>query len=186
MTTAIILSGSGAAVAVIGSLIAVSGLIATHDANADKTIATIVRERAANYRQRVVRRVRRWLRKPANVVVMAGTAQAGASMGTPTLRIGWQPLDPSLPVPKAIEELDRRLRDVVERYQVGDDRLSADLQVVRRDLAKLRDDVAAVDTTMVARIRRAAIQGLLREAIGLALVVLGTAMQSAGAFLSAR
>jgi hypothetical protein len=119
-------------------------------------------------------------------VELRGSAQAGTSvMGTPTLRVSWQPLDARLSTADAIKELDRRVRDVMERFQGGDDVLAMDIAAARKDINELEARIAEGDQDVKELVRHAAIEGLVTEAWGLLIVTAGAVLQGLGSVVPA-
>ncbi len=88
-------------------------------------------------------------------------------------------------VADAIKELDRRVRDLLGRVLSLDQVVKDSSEENRAAQEKLRADLEAADQAAVGLVRHAAIEGLMGEAVGLILVIIGGILQAWGAVLQA-
>lgn len=175
------LTVAGVAFQVVGAIVALQGLIKTHDAYAEKSIRLLVAQEFRGFGEQVRRALNRLLRRRQDAVARPGPASG--SWGTFPARsvITWGPLDPALSEREAIEALDSRVRELVNRLNNFEGTTLESAAEMRESLKELRKDVAEGDKGVTVLIRRAAIEGLMREAVGLFLVIVGSALQGWGA-----
>lgn len=179
------LSIAGVLIQLVGALVALRGLIKTHDAYAEKSIRTMVLERLARVRARIHALIDRLRRRPVHVEAMAGTAHGRGGAFGALASITWGPLAADMAVVDAIKELDRRVRDLLSRSLTLDQVVRDSSEENRAALEKLRADLESADQAAVGLVRHAAIEGLMGEAIGLILVIIGGVLQAWGAVLQA-
>jgi hypothetical protein len=180
---AIALTIGGVLLQVVGALVVLQGLVKTHDAYAERSVRIIVIQaidrRTAGLRGWINRRLGRH-----RVVerTSADRVPVGNSFGV-AWSIKWAPLDEGLSTPAAIKELDRRIRQLSDQVVVLDTAVSASSDQARNALERLRTDLEAAHSEAVQLVRHTALEGLVREAIGLALVTAGAAIQAWGSLL---
>lgn len=172
------LTVAGIVLQLFGGAVALRGLVKTHDAWAEKSIRTIAAERAGDVRTTIIQFARRLLRRSGDVVVTPGPAELVLVAGDASASVTWGPL-PSGTV-DAIRELDLRLRDLQKRH----DRLDHHVRDLENDqrsaLNQLRSDLEQSGEEADALVRQAAIEGLIGEAVGLLLVIVGGLLQAWG------
>jgi hypothetical protein len=173
------LTVAGVLVQLLGAVVAIRGLIKTHDAYAEKSIRTIATKRAAVLRRSLIKAIRKLLRRPHAEVVITGTGGGSFQMGAAIAAVAWV----SLPTDtaEAIKELDRRLQETWTRVNGLDQRIAQVAAEDREALDKLRRDLEQAGYEANVLIRHAALEGLAGEAVGLFLVIVGGLMQAAGA-----
>jgi hypothetical protein len=184
VTFATILNVTGVLIQIVGAIIAMNGLIRTHDAYAERTVAAIARDKAERIRDQAAAVVRRLLHRRRTIAI-SGTANLslGGSLRARAI-VGWSPLDPKLKTRAAIDELDRRTRDLNVRIAGLDEKIADAGEKVASDLAAVRKAVEEGDERIAGLVRHAAIEGLAREAIGLFIVVMGGVLQAWGALIA--
>jgi hypothetical protein len=176
-----LLTVAGVAIQLVGAVVALRGLITTHDAYADKRIRTLAAERVQRWRVRTVRTINRVLGRPQNVTV--GVAGAIATAGSLRARaiVTWGPLPKK--TADALAEIDRRLRDLQRRIDSIDERTADAEQARTADMKALRTDLEQAAKDANQQVRHAAIEGLMGEAVGLMLVIVGGVLQAWGALI---
>lgn len=182
MTAGQVLTLAGAGIQVLGAVVALAGLVRTHDEFADQTLRALVVERAQGAWGRARAFGRRLLRRPPQKVVGAGAAIGGAGSLAARGRIGWAPLPGTLQ--KDIAALERRTQQLLDSLANTQERLEDTIADVRAEVRAVKDHLAAADNSLEELARRAAIGGVRLEALGLFLVILGLALQGIGAAIS--
>lgn len=128
---------------------------------------------------------RRLTRRPRNVVVGAGAAHLTVT-GSVHARgvVGFRPLDPKLRTRDAIVELDRRVRDVIDRLgteagrrEDADNEVRAYAENIDKRLDELRGELDSQG-------KRIAVGGLRVAFSGLALVFVGLGLQALSVVLN--
>jgi hypothetical protein len=161
---------------VVGALVALWGLVRTHDAYAEKTLRSIAGERARTLADRTERTVRRWLRRPMKqTIVLTGIGSGVAVGGYATMTVTWGPLPTR--TADALKRLDERTREMNKRIDSLDARLRDLTNEQQETLKRLREDLEQAAREANQLIRHAAIEGLRTEAIGLLLVTVGAMLQ---------
>jgi hypothetical protein len=173
-----VLTVVGVALQLAGAFVVLHGLVKTHDAYAEKSIRVIVSERLTLVRVRVQALIDRLRRKPAHTEAMAGTAHGGGGAFGAMAMITWAPIPAGTPTADAIKELDRRVRDLLGRVLTLDQVVKESSNQSRDALEALRRDLEQADRNAAQLVRQAAIDGLMREAIGLIVVSVGAILQS--------
>jgi hypothetical protein len=177
----IVLTVAGVLFQVVGGVVAFRGLIKTHDAYADKSIRTLADERVERLRGNVGRAVNRLLRRPQNIIIAVG----GATLGVGALRaraiVGFGPLPKR--TADALAEIDRRLRQLGSRIDAVDERAADALGAQAAAMEQLHADIEKATKDATEAVRSAAIEGLMGEAVGLMLVIVGGVLQAFGALI---
>jgi hypothetical protein len=179
VTASQVLTVVGGVIQVVGAVVAMVGLAKTHDEFAEKSLRTLAIERANNVGDHVRAFGWRLLRRPPRRVVGAGVAFGGAGSFTGRGRIGFPPLPGTLA--EDIAALERRTQQLLDGLSETQERLVDRVAEIRGELQAMRDELAVADEGLEELVRRAAIGGVLLEAVGLFLVVLGLALQGVGA-----
>jgi hypothetical protein len=164
---------------ILGALVALWGLIKTHDSYAEKTLRSIAGERARTFMDAAEREVRRWLRRPRNqTIVVAGMAGGVGMSGNVTATVTWGPLPTK--TADALKRLDDRTREMNRRIDSLDARLRDLTNEQQETLKRLREELEQSVREANQLIRHAAIEGLMTEAVGLLLVTFGAVFQALG------
>ena len=174
------LTAFGLLLQVLGGLVAFWGLIKTHDAYADRTVLTIVKNRAARVRDRLGTMLRRLLRRRTGHVVGAGGALGFGGALNARAVIAYGPVPPRMPLRDAINLLDERLRQTSERLTRLEGSVESLADESRTELKRLREDVEREVVRFRELVRNAAIEGLMTEAVGLVMVTIGAVVQGVG------
>ena len=184
MTFATVVNVVGVLLQVVGAIIALNGLIRTHDAFAKRSIAAIATDKAERVRDQAGAVLRRLLRRQ-RTIALTGTANLslGGSLRARAI-VGWPSLDSKLKTRPAIDELDRRTRDLNIRIAGLDEKVADAGEKVASDLAAIRKALDEGDERIADLVRHAAIEGLAREAVGLFVVVMGGVLQAWGALIA--
>lgn len=180
------LSLVGLAVQLLGAVVAIWGLIKTHDAYADKTIRAMLAERLDRATQRVSRSLDRLLRRPVRPVSVSGSITMDATLSANVSGYGLVTISPDMSPEDAIAELDRRTQRLFERVADLDQSTKQSLQEQAEALRAMRAELEAADHEADIRIRQAAIEGLMTEAVGLVFVIVGGLIQGIGTYVAAQ
>jgi hypothetical protein len=178
-----VLTVAGVVLQLVGALVALRGLIKTHDAYAEKSIRTLSGEMAERWRARSSDYVARILRRPRNRVIGVGSAMLGVSGFRARAIVTWGPL--TTDTADALRELDRRTRDLSNRMDSLDERVADNDDAAKAALKELRSDLEGAAQQADVAVRSAAIEGLMGEAVGLMLVIVGGILQAWGALIPA-
>lgn len=177
------LTVAGVVLQLVGAVVALRGLIKTHDAYADKSIRTLTFELLNRWRGRIVVAVNRLLGRRQHVVVGAGASIGMGGAFRARAIIGWGPLPKR--TADALAELARRLGYLKDRIDALDERMADAAEEQTAAMKQLREDLEKAAKDAVEAVRSAAIEGLMGEAIGLGLVILGGLLQAGGALIPA-
>jgi hypothetical protein len=177
------LTVAGVLLQLVGAVVALRGLITTHDAYAEKSIRTLTGELVGRWRVRTVRVINRVLRRPQNVVVGVGGVAIGIGSMRARAIVTWGPLPKK--TADALAEIDRRLRDHQRRIDSMDERTADAEEAQAAALKQLRSDLEQAAKDANQQVRQAAIEGLMGEAVGLMLVIIGGIVQAWGALIPA-
>jgi hypothetical protein len=176
------LTVAGVLLQLIGALVALRGLIKTHDAFADKSVRTLTGEAMERRRAWLAAFMRRLLRRRQNVVIGVGAAEMVSMMGRARAVVTWGPL--TTDTTDALRELDRRTRDLSTRIDQLDVRVEENDDAGKAALKELRSDLENTAQQANEAVRSAAIEGLVGEAVGLVLVIIGGILQAGGALIT--
>lgn len=177
------LTVAGVLLQVVGGLVAFRGLIKTHDAYAEKSIGTLASERADHWRATASGALRRLFGRPRNVVIGVGDSALGFGTSNVNAVVTWGPL-PATNGP-AIRELDRRTRQLSTRLDEVVARLRDVDEAAKAATESLRADIESAARAADQAVRAAAVEGLMGEAVGLMLVIVGGGLQAWGALIPA-
>ena len=165
---------------VVGGFVALWGLVKTHDAYAERTVVTIVRDRVTRVRVRASVLLRRLLRRPrTHVVGVGGAVGFGGGLNARAV-IAYGPIPAHTPLRQAINLLDDRLRQTSERLTRLEGTVEGLADETRADVKTLRGEVEREVTRFRELVRTAAVEGLMTEAVGLAMVTIGAVLQGLG------
>lgn len=174
------LTAFGLLLQVLGGLVALWGLIKTHDAYAEKPLVLMAKERAARSLDRLIAALRRLLRQPRRQTVEADLAVEGGGAFDAGAVITYPPIATDIPLREAIQLLDARLRQASERLTRVEGTVTELGDATRRELTQLRERVQRDVTTFRELVRHAAVEGLMTEAVGLVMVTIGAVLQGFG------
>ncbi len=166
----------------VGGVVALWGLVKTHDAYAEKTLRTIGGERMGRVRDRAVALLRRLIGRRSGRTVEASVAMGGGGAFNARAVIAYGPISGHVPLRQAINMLDERLRHTQDRLTRVEGSVEELGDETRGELTKLREQVLREATTLRDIVRHAAIEGLMTEAVGLVMVTIGAVLQGVGSF----
>jgi hypothetical protein len=161
--------------------LALQGLFITHDSYADKSVRQKATDAVVRLRSRWQRILDRLLRRRRDVVVTPEPATLHITGGGAVALVGYGAITLGTDTAEAITRLDERTRDLLGRTAALDQVVRKTSEESRASVDALRAEMKTADLATVDLVRRAAIDGLRREAGGLVLVIFGAILQAWGA-----
>ena len=130
-------------------------------------------------RKRIEARLNRLLRRPPQHIALAGAATGVAAVFNARARVQYGPVDTS-DLTAAVEELDGRIRQQVDRLADLHERELDDVKALRDALKALSDQLENEATELRTRDQRVAVGGIRPAAFGLFLTAVGLLLIGVG------